>query len=503
MINIIIFGCSKMADRIEGIAREIEDINIIAYTDNNGSKWGTLYYGRTVIPVEEAVQISRREEAVIVIGSTACEAIGIQLDKMGITGYKLNIDDFLMEYQNELPRNSGQYIDPRYMPALSEDEDADILMISVSGLPKQEHLYRNGFVFRRLAAYKQAGLKMDAFGYVKGADACRYSYEGIALYEGNGFALLEMCRRKKYRKILVHFMNESVYFILKKAYGNKLPEIIVWAHGADVLRWDRRRFNYSEERIAKENELLNSQSEEKMVFWRELFHQTGFSFIFVSKWLLETVCHDVGAYPDRRYIIPNYIDEELFSYVPKTPKMRKKILLIKSHQTPMYATDVAQRTILLLSEQPYFQELQFELYGDGILFEQHFKELLIRRFPNVNIYRQYIPQTEIVERHRENGIFLCPTRQDTHGVSMCEAMSSGLVVVTNDVAAIPEYMDGSAGKLCGYEDAAGMAEAIRELYEAPGEFMRLSQAAAEKVRSQCGYEKTIRKEVALIVANGK
>ena len=47
---------------------------------------------------------------------------------------------------------------------------------------------------------------------------------------------------------------------------------------------------------------------------------------------------------------------------------------------------------------------------------------------------------------------------------MCEAMSSGLVVVTNKVAAVPEYIDDTVGILCDYEDYLGMADAIEGLY---------------------------------------
>ena len=39
-----------------------------------------------------------------------------------------------------------------------------------------------------------------------------------------------------------------------------------------------------------------------------------------------------------------------------------------------------------------------------------------------------------------NGIFICPTRQDAQGVSMCEAMSSGLVPITLYNTAIPECL---------------------------------------------------------------
>ena len=49
--------------------------------------------------------------------------------------------------------------------------------------------------------------------------------------------------------------------------------------------------------------------------------------------------------------------------------------------------------------------------------------------------------------HKKNGIFMVPTRLDSQGVSRDEAMSSGLVPITNNVAAIPEFVDDTCGML--------------------------------------------------------
>ncbi|MBN2233786.1 MAG: glycosyltransferase, partial [Opitutales bacterium] len=78
----------------------------------------------------------------------------------------------------------------------------------------------------------------------------------------------------------------------------------------------------------------------------------------------------------------------------------------------------------------------------------------------------------------------CPTRWDSHGVSRDEAMASGLVPVTNRVAAIPEFVDDACGILADPEDAAGLAAGIARLYSDPSAFEALSLAAHQRVMSR-------------------
>lgn len=83
---------------------------------------------------------------------------------------------------------------------------------------------------------------------------------------------------------------------------------------------------------------------------------------------------------------------------------------------------------------------------------------------------------------------------------MCEAMSSGLVSISNDVSAISEYLiDKECGILAKENDYIGLANAIEYLYYNPNEFLRLSKNASEYIQNKCGVKATISKEIKLIV----
>ena len=93
---------------------------------------------------------------------------------------------------------------------------------------------------------------------------------------------------------------------------------------------------------------------------------------------------------------------------------------------------------------------------------------------------------------------MTPTRMDSQGVSRDEAMSSGLVPITNSVTAIPEFVDSKSGILAEGEDYRQMAQGVLELFEDEERFLNMSKAAASRVRNQTSTEIIIRKEIELI-----
>jgi len=123
----------------------------------------------------------------------------------------------------------------------------------------------------------------------------------------------------------------------------------------------------------------------------------------------------------------------------------------------------------------------------------------LENFENVKIEQKFLTHFEIAEIQKTHGTFLNPTRWDSQGVSRDEAMASGLVVITNNVAAIPEFIDESSGILVEGEDYLAMANAVKLLYKQPNKFLELSKGASSRIRNTLGLKKTIIKEIDLIM----
>ncbi len=493
-MKLILFGCARNADEMKRIIAEMPGYEIIAVADNNQARWGSVFRGFHVIsPAEMYQEILQDEELFIVIISRAYIEICQQLQHMQIERIYININDFLSHNKKHL----GEYGRTAYKQEESVyEENSDYLLISNGGFPSSQNIYRSGFVLQRLIAYRESGLKVDAFGFRKYDGIGGYTYQGIPIYEGGGAELVQILRARTYKKVMVHFIDRNLYFYIRKELEGTDTSLIVWCHGYEILKWDRRRFNYAGHEI--DEAALEREWLERKLFYQNVFLKRRIQFVFVSEWLKQVACSDIGQEPGSYYIVPNYINHELFQYIRKNADQRKKVLLIKSHHTRMYGNDISAEAIIELSNRECFSDMEFMLCGDGKLFDENMEALVEKQFPNVHIYRGFLSQEEIALRHREYGVFLCPTRQDTQGVSMGEAMCSGMAVITNRVAAVPEYIDDTSGILCENENVVEMADAMETLYNNPILFLQLSENAARRVREQCGYDKTIRVESVLI-----
>ncbi|NWF72913.1 MAG: glycosyltransferase family 4 protein, partial [Nitrospirae bacterium] len=369
---------------------------------------------------------------------------------------------------------------------------ADQLLLT-NHYPSYEDLYRNGFVHTRVAAYAARGTTVDVFRLRTDEGLSYHEFHNVDVFTGPLEALHMLLTSGSYKSVLVHFLDESMWQVLQ--HHIERIKVIVWVHGFEIQPWHRRD-NFENE---QQRDAAKIQSKARMTFWRGILRQMpdNLTLIFVSKYLAEVTMEDLGfRLPESRYaVIHNAIDTDCFAYYKKQPEQRKKILSIRPYASRTYANDLSVKAILALSEKPYFKDLEFRMIGDGKLFDEVLAP--IRGFNNVYIERRFLTHREIAAMHREYGIFLCPSRMDTQGVSRDEAMSSGLVPVTNLVGAIPEFVDETCGFLADPEDSEGLAESVAKLYESPELFSAMSAAAAARVRMQSSCARTVERELAL------
>jgi L-malate glycosyltransferase len=360
--------------------------------------------------------------------------------------------------------------------------------------PKEGNLYRNAFIHRRVLEYIKKGLEIEVFVLDEArTEINRYVFDNVRVIEGNKAACKNYINRIKPAKILVHFINRHIIEVLESFLSN-IP-IVVWIHLMEATAWYRRLFNISDRSFFK----YVLQNTRQLINLRSFIKQSenyDVEFIFVSNWVKNTAEKDMLIKIRRFHIINNVIDTNLFKYQEKSEELRKKILLIRPFESKKYANDIAVKAIVNLSKRSIFKDLEFSIFGSGKLFDETVKP--ISRFSNVKIYNKFLTHDEIKEQHDLHGIFLCPTRQDSQGVSMCEAMSSGLVPITTNNSAIPEFVKhNQTGILT--NSPQEIADAIEYLYYNPGEFSDLSRAASKWIFDNCRPELTIDKELNIIL----
>ena len=383
-----------------------------------------------------------------------------------------------------------------YSPSIEarvSGKQGSILLIT-NQYPDHDAPYQNMFVHNRVKAYQRRGIFVEVFVLKDHAARSEY-FEDVIVTRGPAGVLKYYLASERHNYVVVHVVREPSWKVLSQ-FMDKL-KITAWVHGWEFEPWYRRKFNY---RTKEEETKSRWKSGKRMVFVRSLTKamSENLHFVFISKTQSEEVFEDTEyrLAEDKYSIIHNSINTELFEFIEKPVEQRKRILSIRPFHARTYANDLSVKALLMLSKKEFFKDLEIKIIGEGWLFVDTLRPL--RELPNISIQQKFLTPNEIASLHKRYGLFLCPTRRDTQGVLRDEAMASGLVPITNAVAAIPEFVDESCGILAAAEDARALAAGIEKLYHDPETFTRMSKAAARRVREQSAEDIIIDRELALI-----
>lgn len=374
-------------------------------------------------------------------------------------------------------------------------------LIIANAYPDDQNIYNYGFLHRRVKNYIDSGLEIDVFRINTNEPGLRtYTFDGVTVTTGDRECYEEYISTSAHATFLVHFPLQYIMDPIGR-HKSSTP-IIAWLHGYETLSWHRRWYDTvdSPEFMDRVRSLQAHVVNHKVPFLRKLYDATELDirFVTVSNWFLKhNIEPDAGIPVANISVIPNVVDTKVFPYVAKTPEMRFKVLVIKPFTAYKYANDLVVETILAYRDSPNFDKVKFTICGDGPLFDKTLEPL--RGLENVEIIKSFLRQDEISRLHEDHGIFLSPTRWDSQGVSIGEAMSSGLVPVSTAITAIPEFVShGESGLLAGPEDPQGLATCLETLIGSPETFSRLSEQAARHAREACGPRATTDREIELI-----
>lgn len=401
---------------------------------------------------------------------------------------EFNLFDFKIDIDNNISK----------VEKIEKNFKGDILLIS-PGYPSDANKYLFAFVHTRVKEYKKLGLNIDVATVTSDKSYSTYSFEKININKISYFDIRNLLQVKKYKKIIVHFFTEQYAQILD-ATDISETDIYLFFHGTDILYRDFNKLTAPYftpiSDITYEQEKL-FQSYDKMI--RKYNNLPNVKMIFGTNWAKEESEKQNKIKYNNYEIIPTYINDNIFKYEKKNSELRKKICIIRKYDNiSTYAIDVNVRTILELSRREFFNDLEFNIYGDGYYHDVLLKP--ISNFENVHIHKKFLSHDEIAEVHKNHGIALFGTRYETMGVSAAEAAMSGLVVITNAVAAVPEVFDNS-DLLCKDEDYIEMADKIERLYYDEKLFERESKKNHDIMKKKYTAKGTLDKEISMLENN--
>ncbi|MDR1799149.1 MAG: glycosyltransferase family 4 protein, partial [Bifidobacteriaceae bacterium] len=372
------------------------------------------------------------------------------------------------------------------------------ILLVTGAYPSPEHPFAGAFIHTRVQAYHALGAPVDVFeiGPRPDAAAGQREFEGITIATGGAAALQDLIATGLYRHVAVHVLTKNSWRAIRDWAG--VVPLTVWVHGSEIQPWTKRRYDIVGAK-ALESALANTHT--RMAMWREVCAVPGLDLVFVSQTFRREVAADLAAYgidlaQVRTQVVPNPIDTGRFAGPPKDPAQRTKILMIRTFFGRKYGTDLAVSAIGGLAAEPWFDELEFTIAGDGPDFEATVAPL--REYANVQLWRGYLTHAQIAQLQASHGVMLMPTRWDSQGVSRDEAMAAGLVVITNAVAAVPEFISDQEGYLAPADDWPAMADAVRDLHAHPEVFAAKSAAAAARVRATLAAPLIAAQELSLL-----
>ena len=94
-----------------------------------------------------------------------------------------------------------------------------------------------------------------------------------------------------------------------------------------------------------------------------------------------------------------------------------------------------------------------------------------------------VPHAKMPALMRQAHVLVLPTLEDGNPLSVQEAMASGLVPITTEVAA-EVFEDGVSGFQIPYRDPGAIAARLTELLDDPGRLQSMSEAARARAETQ-------------------
>lgn len=367
--------------------------------------------------------------------------------------------------------------------------------------PNSESPYRHMFVHTRSRWYLEMGHEVTVL--VPSKHQNRYVYEGVTVIEGQ---VAELTRELDAADVvcfhlLLHRIDKTIDAgpIYDHVLAKKLPTLF-FIHGVETQKiWKSRRGDLQWHRpftiarmMYRDFYLIRRMKETLQQF---LESSNTCKFIAPSKWMFDESLDTTGVpVGNNGVVIPNGIDTDLFRFTDRWQD-RHKLLVIRPLTTQAkYAVDLFVELGKFLGEKE-----SLHLYGNGSDSEvnrikEHIAQVGLSTF---NLHRQFIENSQIPTLHQRHGIYCAVTRMDAQGVSMCEAMASGLPCVSFDITAIGEFIEsGSNGFLARPYDLNAYSSFVNELIEDRNLYSRIAETA-RKSMEQIDIKVTIQQELDL------
>lgn len=367
------------------------------------------------------------------------------------------------------------------------------LAIISSRYPDKASPYNHMFVHVRALYFARMGVDIDMF--VPSKNLSPYTYQGINVIRDTPEEIIK--KLPSYDVYSVHLLNfhpfskEGGLVIYKYLKQAKKP-LMLGIHGGDIFKYPEHLFDFSltPKGIAKYLYKNFWNYPHIKNFVKEINQWNNSAVVFPSNWMKNyTEKHFKLTFTNPK-VIANGINTELFSY-KNLYKNRFKIITIRPFEKK-YGVDQSIEIMKYLPE-----EFTLDIYGKGNdkkLYERLISDYQLNH--RVKIHEKFIDRTEMNSLFHQYGIFFAFSLFDSQGVSMCEAMASGLLTITNENTALPEFVKNNKTGITGNK-LKEVAEKIIYLVKDENEFTTIT-TNGRKSMEEIEWTKTGEKELEVL-----
>jgi len=330
--------------------------------------------------------------------------------------------------------------------------------------------------------------------------SCTYTYDGVRVLKQPFANIKNVVDIFDPDAVILHAPSGwwlKYFFIAKspKAWVTFMQElqrpIVTWIHGSETLIRAFHDFFSSSWLRANFNRIVSIPVD--VVKCMLLRHVLSLStaVVYVANWTMKMSQKYTNFKHPYTFVVPNPVDTVLFCPQKISPKNAYKALSIRSMEW-RYGLDVAVKAFA------YSKHITLTILGRGSM-EKYLKFLAEKYRAPVKFITNYVRREEMPKFIAQHGVFIAPSRQESQGVAMCEAMAVGLPVIATRVCGIPEFVhNGYNGFLVPPNNPLAIRKAVLRLVNDSGLYEEMSKNAVNFVRENLSQDVIYEKEYKIL-----
>ena len=142
----------------------------------------------------------------------------------------------------------------------------------------------------------------------------------------------------------------------------------------------------------------------------------------------------------------------------------------------------------------HYKDLTLDVVGDGPCKKSYIQLAQKLGVEDVVNFHGYVPLPNLFQYYKKAKLFVLPSRSESFGIVLAEAMACGLPIVATNVGAIPEVVkNGETGILVKPGDSSALSIAISKLLDNPQKRKEMGRRGTKIAKEKFNWDINIKK----------